>query len=282
MTRRTFLASSAAAASTTSGPLPDIRTVNPDLETPGLSSGPPAAGKRVKAQRPGYGEGVYHALYLPTDWKKRRHYPLIVEYAGAGNYANDYGDVSTGVPEGSNLGYGISGGQGFIWLCLPYVDPAAGRNAITWWGDAEATVDYCLGAVKEVCDKWGADRHRILLAGFSRGSIACNYIGLRNDAIATLWRGFVCYSQYDGVRTWSYADSDKRSAVSRLKRLGSRPQFICDENGLDDTRTHIESTGIRGHFSFHPLPFRNHNDAWVLRPVPLRKTLRDWTKKTLG
>jgi hypothetical protein len=178
MTRRQFLASSAAAAPVT-GPPADIRTVPPDLVTPPLSPGAPAAGKRVKIQRAGFGDGVYHALYLPSDWRARpwRHYPIIVEYAGAGGYQNDFGDVSTGVPEGSNLGYGISGGKGYIWLCLPYVDTGAGRNAVTWWGNADATVDYCLGAVKEVCDRWRGDRNRVLLAGFSRGSIGCNYIG---------------------------------------------------------------------------------------------------------
>lgn len=280
MTRRHFLASMAAVPPT-SGPLPDIHTVKPDIETPGLSSGPPAAGKRVKAQLAGFGNDVYHVLYLPPEWRKRRHYPVIVEYAGAGNFANDYGDVSTGVPEGSNLGFGISGGHGFIWLCLPYVDTDNGRNAITWWGNADATVDYCLRAVKEVCDHWGGDRRKVLLAGFSRGAIACNYIGLRNDVIARLWRGFVCYSQYDGVRAWSYPDSDRASATARLRRLGGRSQFICDEAGIDDTRAFIESTKVPGDYRFHALPFRNHNDAWTLRPVPLRKTLRDWTRRTL-
>jgi len=44
---------------------------------------------------------------------------VIVEYAGNGNYANKYGDVSSGEVEGSKLGYGISGGTGFIWICMP-------------------------------------------------------------------------------------------------------------------------------------------------------------------
>src|SRR5262249_29175359 len=161
---------------------------DPDIETPRLSSGQPSPGQRVKAQRSGFGDGVYHVLYLPREWRKRRRYPVIVEYAGNGNYLNQYGDVSTGVPEGSNLGYGISGGKGYIWLCLPYVDTAAGRNAITWWGNTDATIDYCLKTVKDVCDHWGGDRNRVLLAGFSRGAIACNYIGLRSDDVAKLWR----------------------------------------------------------------------------------------------
>jgi hypothetical protein len=282
MTRRQFLASSVAAVPAESGPLPDIRSVKPDLTTPPVSSGAPSRGRRVRAQRPGFGADVYHVLYLPQDWRARRRYPVIVEYAGNGNYSNGYGDVSTGVPEGSNLGYGISGGTGYIWLCLPYVDTDAGRNAIVWWGHPEATVDYCLSAVKEVCERWGGDAERVLLAGFSRGSIACNYLGLRNEDIAKLWRGFVCYSHYDGVRAWPYPDSGRAAALTRLKRLRARPQFICDEAGTEVTQNYLQSTGVRGNFSFHPLPFRNHNDAWTLRPVPLRKTLREWTRQLLG
>jgi hypothetical protein len=83
------------------------------------------------------------------------------------------------------------------------------------------------------------------------------------------------------VQTWSYPDSDRASAITRLKRLHGRPQFIVDENGVEATRNFIESSGVRGNFAFHELPFRNHNDAWALRPMPLRKTLRDWTKHVL-
>lgn len=174
--------------------MPDIRTVTLDLTVPAFElNARPAAGRRVRGTLLA-GTEVYHALYLPSDWQPRRRYPVIVEYAGNGNYRNQHGDESRGVLEGSSLGYGISGGRGAIWLCLPYVDRAAARNAVTWWGDAGATVDYCLRAVDWVTSEWGGDRRRLFLAGFSRGAIACNYLGLRNDAIARLWRGFVCYS----------------------------------------------------------------------------------------
>ena len=91
--------------------LPDIQSVPPDLVVPALSEGTPAAGKRVR-----HGLNI---LYLPTDWKADTKWPVIVELAGNGGYKNKYGDVSTGLPEGSNLGYGLSGGKGFIWLCVP-------------------------------------------------------------------------------------------------------------------------------------------------------------------
>jgi hypothetical protein len=169
-----------------------------------------------------------------------------------------------------------------LWLCLPFVDSKNNRIATQWWGDTEATVEYCLETVPAVCREYGGDPGRILLCGFSRGSIACNYIGLRNDRIAELWRAFVCYSHYDGVRRWPYADWGGEAALERLKRLKGRPQFICHENSVEETRRYIESTGMKGRFTLETLPYRNHNDSWVLRPVPLRAKLRKWVQEALA
>ncbi len=259
---------------------PDIRTVPVDLTVPALSDGAPRAGQRVKVPLPG--TEIYHVLYLPVDWTPRRRYPVIVEYAGNGNYRNEYGDVSTGRPEGSNLGYGLSGGRGAIWLCLPYIDGAHRANQLTWWGDAEETTAYCRRTVRQVCAEYGGDRKRVLLAGFSRGAIACNYLGLRDAETAKLWRGFFAYSHYDGVRTWGYVGDDRASALERLKRLGKRPVFICHERSVEPTRRYLEETGVRGRFTVRTLPFRNHNDAWVLRDVPLRREARAWMRQVLG
>jgi hypothetical protein len=55
------------------------------------------------------------------------------------------------------LGYGISGGVGCIWICLPYVSANGQRNQRQWWGDADATVEYCLAVVPEVCRTYGGD-----------------------------------------------------------------------------------------------------------------------------
>jgi hypothetical protein len=268
--------------------LPDIRSVPPDIATPAMTTGVPGPGIRVRQTLASWkGSEVYHALYLPTDWPTdgdaNRRLPVIVEYAGNGNYRNQYGDVSAGVPEGSNLGYGISAGQGFVWICLPYVNAIERRNQILWWGDADATVEYCVEAVHMVCQQYGGDPFRVLLAGFSRGAIACNYLGLRNERVASLWCGFICYSHYDGVRHWPYSTANEREeALIRLGRLGGRPQFICHERSADPIREYLASTGVRGAFEIHDLPFRNHNDAWVLRDVPLRRSLRAWVRRVVS
>ena len=253
-----------------------------DLEIPAVTKGDPAPGKRVRRTLPAYTEGdVHHLLYLPTDWRKGKRYPVIVEYAGNGGFSNRLGDVSNGTVEGSRLGYGVSGGRGFIWLCLPYVNVKEKKNETKWWGDVAATVAYCKKAVKRVCRDFGGDPKALILAGFSRGAIACNYIGLHDDEIAGLWRAFIVHSHYDGVRRWSYPESDKASAMKRLKRLGSRPQFISQERSVKETRRYLAGSGSKGAFTFLALPHPNHTDAWVLRDIPARRTLRTWLRRVL-
>jgi hypothetical protein len=271
-----LLAPSAAGAA-----LPDIRTVPPDLKTPPMTDEPPAPGKRVRQVAPGYeGSGVYHALYLPTDYRRGKRYPVIVEYAG-NEYHGRFGDVCTGTVEGSNLGYGISAGRGFIWICMPFVDANRRCNAKTWWGDVQATVDYCKATVRRVCRDYGGDPSAVILAGFSRGAIACNYIGLHDDEIAGLWRAFVAHSHYDGVRRWGYPEDDPASALERLRRLWGRPVFISHEGSCETVRRYIASTGVEAPFTFQAIGYRNHRDDWVLRDIPERTRLREWVRSVL-
>ena len=263
--------------------LPDLSSVPPDLEVPAVATGEPAAGKRVRQALPGYtGADVHHLLYLPRDWRPGRRYPVIVEYAGNGNYKNAYGDVSTGEVEGSKLGFGISAGQGFIWISMPYVDARAGRNQTLWWGDVDATVTYCCDAVRDVCERFGGDPAAVILAGFSRGAIACHYIGLHDDRIADIWLAFIPYSHYDGaITTWPYAGADRASALERLKRLHGRAVFVCQERSIENTKVYLESAGVQAAFTFERIGFRNHNDGWTLRDIPERRTLRRWLRDVL-
>lgn len=249
----------------------DIESVLPDLITPSAIDDAPAPGKRVRQANQNYaGTNVYHLLYLPIDWKEEETYPVIVEYAG-----NKW-KTSPGTVEGSNLGYGISGGKGVIWICMPFIDKENQINAVTWWGDVDATVEYCKKTVSRICSEYGGDSSKVFIVGFSRGAIACNYIGLHDDEISSLWRGFICHSHYDGIRKWPYAESDRKSAAARLKRLGDRPQFISQENSIDATKTYLKSAFPSGNFTFHKLSISNHTDAWVLRDVPDRKVIRNW------
>src|SRR5271156_4088279 len=96
---------------------PDISSVAPDLTVPEMTAGNPSPGKRVRATTLGWKQtGVYHSLYLPTDWKLGGRYPVIIEWTGNGNYKNRFGDECSGRPEDAKLGYGITAGVHFIWL----------------------------------------------------------------------------------------------------------------------------------------------------------------------
>lgn len=262
--------------------LPDLSSVPPDLTIPPLTEGAPAPGMRVKHYLPEFkGTQLYHVLYLPADWKPGARYPVIVEYAGNGGYTNKYGDISAGVPEGSKLGYGLSGGKNFIWLCMPFVNAQEKKVASNWWGDVDATVTYCKQTVRMVCDQFGGDAANVILCGFSRGAIACGYIGLHDDEIAALWRAFIPYSHYDGVSRWSYPASDTASAIARMQRLKGRPTFVCQEGSVEATKKFIAASGVRAPFTFEAVPFRNHNDGWTLRPSPTRAKLRAWLQEVL-
>ena len=264
--------------------LPDISSIPEDLVTPVVTDDAPGAGRRVRqTTRSWEGAAVHHALYLPRNWVRGRTFPMIVEYAG-NQYTNALGDTCTGTVEGCNLGYGLTAGADYIWVCLPFVQVSEGgkENARTWWGDPEETIRYCLATLKDVCERFGGDEGNMILCGFSRGSIACNYIGLRNDAIAKLWAGFFCHSHYDGVRSWPHADSDAASARERWGRLNGRPQFISMEGSTAETREFIAGAGVRAPFTFVDLPFRNHTDRWVLRDCVQRRQARAWLRSAAG
>jgi hypothetical protein len=255
----------------------NIHAIPSDLLVPKVIEGAPAPGKRVWQTLPGY-EGwdhLAHTVYLPAEWKPAKRYPVIVEYPGNGNFKNNLGDISTGRVEDCKLGYGLSAGRGFIWICLPFVDVKARKHTTQWWGDPDATAAYCRRTVGVVCRDLGGDLNNVILTGFSRGAIACGYIGLRDEATAKLWRAMVPHSHYDGVRRWGYPEDDVESARKRLARLGGKPQFITHELSVDATRQYLNDAHATG-ATLVPLPFPNHTDEWVLKDCAERRQLRAW------
>ena len=260
----------------------DVSTFPVDLIVPPVVSREPAAGKRVRATTEAWKDtSVYHALYLPTDWSVGGVYPIFVELPGNGGFQRG-ADVSHGTVDGCSLGYGLTQGRGVIWICLPFVATQNGfkQNCTIWWGDVEETKRYITATVREVCVRYGGDAKRVVLAGFSRGAIACNYIGLHDDDISSLWCGFFCHSHYDGVsEKWPYPGADRASALVRLKRLGNRPQWISQEASAEGTESYLREAGVVGDFTFVSMPFANHTDQWVLRDLPERKEAREWLKR---
>jgi hypothetical protein len=209
---------------------------------------------------------------------------VIVEYPGNGGYQRGR-DVSHGTVDGCSLGFGLTEGRRAIWVCLPFVDTQNGpkQNCTLWWGDVAETKRYCIATVRDICARFGGDPRRIVLAGFSRGAIACNFIGLHDDEIAALWCGFFCHSHYDGVReTWPYAGADRASAMKRLQRLQGRPQWLSQERSVAESDKYLRDSGVPGDFTFVSMPFANHTDQWLLRTSPETLNARAWWARVIS
>ena len=267
--------------------LPDMRTISADLEMPSMVDLPPVAGLRSKRRTNDNlaNERVYHSLYLPRDWDAKKKWPILVELTGNGGYRNQLGDECSGRPEDACLGFGISAGEGFLWICCPCLNANGDDVALTWWGDAPSydpspTLKYLHAAIDDACKTFGGDSGRVFLCGFSRGAIACNFLGLHDDEIAKRWKAFIANSHYDGVRKWPYSGNDRESAALRLARLGGRPQFICSEGQQwMETELYLKAFIDTTKLTFASTGFRNHSDRWTLRPSATREQLRIWLRE---
>jgi hypothetical protein len=254
----------------------NLNEVPTPLQVPAISPGEPAAGQRSSQTTRGWeSTSVHHLLYLPTDWKPDQRYPVIVEYAGNGPYANKLGDTSDGTVEGAVMGYGLSQGRGYVWLALPFIESIDRKpqNALKWWGDIAETKRYCHTTIEQTIARYGGDAQRVVLCGFSRGAIACNYLGLHDDRIASLWRGIFAHSHFEG--SFKHPASDEAQWPQRLARLGQRSLWISHEQSTAKVEAVIAAAP---NISFHPLPYPNHSVRWLLTDLPLAKQARDWLR----
>lgn len=238
---------------------------------PAMEDAAPLPGHFVKVTAPEYqGTQVFHALYLPVDWKKGQTYPVIVEYAG-----NSSGKVCSGKVQDCKLGYYESGGKGFIWIVLPFVNETEKKNQLTWWGDVEATVKYCQVNVKRTCEAYGGDPTAVFLTGFSRGAIACGFIGLHDDQIASMWAGLIPFAHFDG------GDFTRAGARERLARIKDRPVLIAfgakDVHGKANS---LAGASLLKELGNNPrileIPGLGHSDAWIETESPQRDEVRAW------
>lgn len=243
---------------------------------PPMTDEPAAPGKFVRQVAPEYaGTSVYHALYLPVDWQRGKTYPVIVEYAP--NRAEAFG--TTGRVEDCRLGYYWTGGRGFLWVVMPYVNTAERKNQDTWWGDEQATVDYCLKNLPRVCDEFGGDPDSVLLTGFSRGAIACGYLGLRNEEIADVWLGFWPHSHIDSGRF------TPQGGRERLARTRGRATLVTwgetDGAKTESPRGAALLTELGQPVTSFEIAGAGHTDKWIERDSPERQKARTWLDDTL-
>ena len=273
--------------------LSPLTSAEEDLVTPTMTDDAPAAGKRVRQVAPEYeGTAVYHSLYLPTDWKPKGKFPVIVEYTGNKfPPANGSGEIKD-----ANLGYGMSDGRGFIWIAMPYIEVGKKENAVKWWGDKDATVNYCKTNLPRICKEFGGDPNNVIVCGFSRGAIGASYIGLADDEIAELWKGMFTHDHFDGQKKWGYPESDRASALLRLARLKGRSVHISgNRTGASTMRDgylvdHLDLAD----FTFLDVPVAKiftipegrfnhaHTDLWMHRKSPQRVQARAWLQRVIG
>jgi hypothetical protein len=208
------------------GQAPDWQRPPGRIDVPAIEDGPPSPGKRVRYRLAGdETSGIYCVLNLPEDWQPGKNYPVIVEYPG--NIFFGPQCFSSGLPDQCVIGYGMTKGRGAICLGLPFVNRATGTIAEDGWGNADDTAEHAMRMVSEVCDTFGGDRDNVVLTGFSRGAIACGYIGLRNARIATLWKGFHACQHYDGAN-WN--GSTMPDAIARASRFKGKAIFHTDNS----------------------------------------------------
>lgn len=245
------------------------------IDVPVVEDSAPAPGKRVRYRLAGdETTGIYTVLNLPADWLPNKKYPLIAEYPG--NIFLDAACYSTGLPDQCVIGYGMTKGEGAICLGMPFIDSATGKIAENGWGNADDTADYLVRMVDEVCAKFGGDRQNLVLTGFSRGAIACGYIGLRNDKIASLWKGFHACQHYDGCG-WNGATM--AGAIERAARFRGKAVFQTD-NAQEKFQPVMDAMRAEVTWAQSGLGF--HSTAMFLDDRPSTQNLRRWFREIVG
>jgi len=228
---------------------------------PDIERGVPAAGKRVYQKLPGWeNTTIEHVLTLPTEWKPGAKFPIIVEYTGNVFYYKWC--HSTGFTEQGNMAYGLSRGQTFILLNLPFVSTNGQREEFNGWGSIQKTEDYCLQALRFVSENYGGDTNRVFYTGFSRGELAMNYLALRDDRIAPIWRGFIG------------ADP----AVPSAKKWLGGPGWNKCADGWDERGARLRG---RPFINQHPNYGAVHVDVEYLEDSPSTVKARAWLQEML-
>jgi len=239
------------------------------IDVPDVEDAAPAPGKRVRYRYAGdETTGIYSVLNLPEDWKPGGSFPIIVEFPGNIFYAPAC--YSTGLPDQCVIGYGMTKGKGAICLGMPFIDRAAGNLAENGWGDADDTADLALRMVAEVCAKFGGDRDNIVLTGFSRGAIACGFIGLRDDHIAALWKGFHACQHYDGD---GWGGATMAGALERAARFKGKAVFQTD-NVQDKFQPVMDA--MKTDVTWAQSGLGAHATAMFLDDRPSTRQLREW------
>ncbi|MFI3318128.1 MAG: alpha/beta hydrolase-fold protein [Rikenellaceae bacterium] len=274
-------------------------TPMPLAEFPEITSGKAAAGKFVRETESEYkGTEVHHCIYLPEnhDIKRKKSYPIIVELTG-NKWPHGSGEV-----EEAHLGYSITLGRDYIWVVMPYIAEDHRHNEVTWWGDNEASVEYMKTVLPRIAKRYNGDMDNMVLCGFSRGSIGVSYVGLHDEDIAKMWRGFITHDHFDGAREWnkkpwgSPLEKFRAEATVRLRRAAGKPWFLSAASSLPELQSLVKEIGVdtmidftystismKSYFTIPNDYFKHsHNDCWPLFDTPEGNNLREWLYGVTG
>ncbi|EMI17034.1 putative secreted protein [Rhodopirellula maiorica SM1] len=252
-----------------SGSAPDWVMREGRIEVPNVENGQASAGRRVRYKlSDDKDSGIYCALHLPESWMQGKLYPVIVEFPGNIYFTENC--YSTGLPDQGAIGFGMGKHVESIWVTMPFVEYAKDKVVTDGWGNADDTADYTIRVVNEIIGKFGGDRERLVITGFSRGAIACGYIGRRNDSIASLWRGFHACQHYDGD---GWKGATLVSAKARAGRIGQRPIFHTD-NDSEDLKVMLAEVGADVTYASSGLGA--HATAMFLDERPSTLKLQEW------
>jgi predicted esterase len=231
------------------------------LTAPILEEAPPAPGKRVEVV---IGD-VYCCLYLPLNYVPGNYYSLLFDTPG-----NAYAGYS-GLPDDIILGYGLSGGNDFIWVQAPFVNTDKDTVLTAWWGDGTqgsdptCTIEVWQDILTEM--KANYNIKNVIFSGFSRGAIAAANVGCYNDAIAAEWDAYIPNSYYD------------TSPVRTARVNGKKTLLIAGELDVGRTRTLNGQTLLNNlgyPNTYIEIPGGGHSPDWCLLDTDEASEARLW------
>jgi hypothetical protein len=244
------------------------------LLLPIIEEGLPTPGKLVRVYLDEYPE-AYYVVFLPYNFKDaEREWPMVFESPG-----NTYKEISSGFPDEIFLGYGLTRGMDYICVGVPFIDED-GRILRSYCREPMATVNFWLAVLEDLNEKFHIDNDRILLSGFSRGSVSTSYIGNYNDSISTKWAAYFAHSHFDGC-----CQTVLGSPKERINRIKTKKVLISvGENDIakkcsKEAYERLIDDGISA--TYIEIPNLDHSPAWLLEESESAEKARRWLRDTL-
>jgi len=111
---------------------------------------------------------------------------------------------------------------------------------------------------EDILRDFGGDPRRVLLDGFSRGAIACGYLGLHDDETSALWTALFAYSHFDGHQDVALSASDRASALTASSASAAARLHLRRRHQTEETEK-IPPPLLPKPYDLPVHGFRNHN-----------------------